>query len=431
MTFSPIFIIGVPRSGTTLLRVLLDSHSRILALPETPWLSGAYGEQVSLRHLVQDVADGPYGAARNVAGVERGHAFAAGAAFLEYLFKPALEARGKSVVAFKTPSDIPYLDFLVDLLPDAFYIHITRDGRDVAMSQLAKKGSFFLDLRGYRGLSYANVFRRWVEWETRARDILRRPGLNVLHMRYEDLIAQPEREMRRLLASIGLPFEPAMLDYAQKEHDYPVWEAGSTDVARQGGLSASSIGKWRGQAPSAEMLHTLMRYDSFLVDLGYPTSGLRPGPVQRLRMAGYAIVQPAIEALYPLQRRLRPVVRSPARVVACLCLLLLVLQFLAPAQMVGVWPTDTQSRLITFIAAFGTGAFIPALQRRSGGQLPLVMLRVWLAMTIFLGLLEIGQMAAPGRHATPQDFLLNAAAALLGLLAAMPVLMRTQRTRPA
>ena len=51
MAFSPIFIVGVPRSGTTLLRVLLDSHSGILALPETPWLSGAYGGPLSLRQL--------------------------------------------------------------------------------------------------------------------------------------------------------------------------------------------------------------------------------------------------------------------------------------------------------------------------------------------------------------------------------------------
>ncbi len=185
VAFAPIFIIGVPRSGTTLLRVLLDSHSQILALPETPWVLGAYGGRISLRELVLELSDGAFGVARNVAGVEADHVRAAGAAFLEQLVAPALAARGKAAVVFKTPSDIPHLEFLTGLLPQARYIHITRDGRDVALSQLAKKGSFFHDLRGYRRLSHANVFRRWMEWEQRIRAVLYRGDLRVVHLNYE------------------------------------------------------------------------------------------------------------------------------------------------------------------------------------------------------------------------------------------------------
>src|SRR5438046_2599807 len=66
LAFAPIFIIGVPRSGTTLLRVLLDSHSEIAGLPETPWLLGAYGSEISLKAMLSGLIDGPYGAVRNV-----------------------------------------------------------------------------------------------------------------------------------------------------------------------------------------------------------------------------------------------------------------------------------------------------------------------------------------------------------------------------
>src|SRR5262249_49193863 len=151
-------------------------------------------------------------------------------------------------------------EFLTALLPQARYIHITRDGRDVALSQLAKKGSFFRELRGYRSLSYANVFRRWVEWEGKARAVLYRDGLKVCHLRYEDLIADPEGQLRRMMGFLELAFEPRMLDYAAQSHDYPKWEAGSNDVVQRRGVSDGSVGKWRKQARTIEVLHTLKRY---------------------------------------------------------------------------------------------------------------------------------------------------------------------------
>ena len=54
---SPIFIIGVPRSGTTLLRVILDSHTQIAAAPETPWILGGYGSAFSLRMMICDLIE--------------------------------------------------------------------------------------------------------------------------------------------------------------------------------------------------------------------------------------------------------------------------------------------------------------------------------------------------------------------------------------
>ena len=53
---TPIVILGVPRSGTTLLRVLLDSHSMVAGAPETPWLTGGYGD-FSIRSLVESLND--------------------------------------------------------------------------------------------------------------------------------------------------------------------------------------------------------------------------------------------------------------------------------------------------------------------------------------------------------------------------------------
>jgi hypothetical protein len=427
--FSPIFIVGVPRSGTTLLRVLLDSHSQILALPETPWVSGAYGGPLSLRQLLLDLADGPYGAARNVAGVERKHILAAGAQFLEQLLEPALKARDKSVLAFKTPSDIPHLEFLVDLLPDAHYIHITRDGRDVAMSQLSKKGSFFLELRGYRRLSYANVFRRWMEWEKKARAVLYRGNLKVLHLRYEDLVADPGKEMQRAMSFVGLPFEASMLDYAAQSHDFPEWEAGSTDVVQRKVLSASSVEKWRKSKMSLEVLHTLTRHDKFLVNLGYASSDIRPRYGQGPMIAAYGVVQPVLDLISVVARKVRPLVRDRRRLFACLCLLLLAIQSLVPARMPG--PSALTSDMLGALLCFGAtlsfaAAFHMVLRRRSSGA-GSVLARLGLMMLAYVAALESVHALASGRQPTLEHVSLNLFALFAALVVIMPIILLQSR----
>ena len=434
MTFSPIFIVGVPRSGTTLLRVLLDSHSQILALPETPWVSGAYGGPLSLRHLLLDLAEGPYGAQRNVAGIERTHILQAGAGFLEQLFEPALKARGKRVLAFKTPSDIPHLEFLTTLLPDARYIHITRDGRDVALSQLSKRGSFFLQLRGYKSLSYANVFRRWVEWETMARDILNRGGLSALHLRYEELIADPEGQMRRVTAFLGLPFEQRMLDYTSHSHDYPKWEAGSTDVAGHRGLSGQSVEKWRRGKKSIEILYTLSRHDDVLIKMGYCSSDLRLGPGRRVLVFGYGLIRPILEIASLLANRVHPMVRSRGRVLACFWLFLLAAWSFAPAAVQD--RAGLVHAVIGPLLSFGatlsvTLAFLPVIQRFGRAGYGPAFVRAATLMLAFVALLQAGHFYSPDWRAALHQLVLSGFAILVGLIAAMPLVFKTrQRADP-
>lgn len=434
MPFSPIFIVGVPRSGTTLLRVLLDSHSQILALPETPWISGAYGGPLSLRQFLLDLVEGPFGVARNVAGVERGHIIGAGAQFLEQLLEPALKARGKSVLAFKTPSDIPHLEFLVELLPEARYIHITRDGRDVAMSQLSKKGSFFLELKGYRRLSYANVFRRWMEWESKARAVLYGGDLKVLHLRYEDLVASPGTEMQRVMAFVGLPFEPGMLDYELQSHDFPKWEAGSTDVVRRRNLSDSSVGKWRKGKMSLEVLHTLARHEDFLVSLGYPPSGLHFGRGQRVLIAAYSPVQIFLEAASMAVRLLRPLTRDRARIFTGLFLLLLAIPSLAPDNLTNTsrLASDVLGALLCFGATFSCAvAILPVLRRYGDTGFSGAIVRAGLLTLTYVTGLEFAHALAVNGQPTLQHLLFNILAIPAALIAVILFPFRFKRSMSA
>jgi len=432
VAFAPIFIIGVPRSGTTLLRVLLDSHSEIAGLPETPWLLGAYGADTCLRSFLTGLVEGPYGAVRNVAGITPEHVFASGRSLLETLFEPVLKARNKRLLAFKTPADIRHLDVLLKLAPDAYYVHITRDGRDVAMSQLGKKGTFFDDLKEYKRLGFSNLLRRWAEWESRIRSLLYRDGTRVVHVRYEDLIANPERELRRITDFLGVPFEARMLDYASHRHDYPSWEAGSTDVARHDGISKSGGSKWRKAKLTGEMLYALRKYDSALVESGYAPSDLKPDALSRMSAALFPLLNPVLDMAAKLRLKARPLFRSPARIWACVALLLLALQFLLPAAAVPAPASDVYQPLLCFAVALAAASvFGPALMRRegAGGWLSVKMAA---AFIVVIGVLELAQSLVPGRVAGLSDFAVNAAAGVFATVAGM-TLMRGRKTvdRPA
>jgi len=429
VAFAPIVIVGVPRSGTTLLRVLLDSHSQILALPETPWLLGAYGRDGSLREMLSGLTDGPFGVVKNVAGLQSDHVREAGRAFLEKLFEPVLIERKKSVVLFKTPADIRHLDFLTDFLPDARYIHITRDGRDVAMSQLAKKGTFFQDLKEYRNITFANVFQRWMEWEKRIREVLYNPGVAVAHLRYEDLTENPEAELRKITQFLSVPFEPEMLDYASRDHDYPSWEAGSTDVARHRRISDSSIGKWRNIRFSVGMLHTLVRYDPFLVELGYQPSNIQASPFKRLLAAMYPVANPLIDIGSKLYRRiLRPLTSNWIRTAAIAFLFLVAAEFLVSAGWLQL-PSgrmDSWQPLLCFAATAGMAtAFGQALIQRFNATRAILF--CLLAMIGFAGGLELLQSLSADRTASWLDFSYNCLGILWGQIAFAPL---THRNRP-
>jgi hypothetical protein len=427
VSFAPIFIIGVPRSGTTLLRVLLDSHSEIAALPETPWLLGAYGPEPSLRGVLSGLIEGPYGTVRNIAGVEADHVFAGGRALLETMFAPVLAARNKKRLAFKTPADIRHLNFLLKLMPNAFYIHITRDGRDVAMSQIAKKGSFFSDLKEYRRIGFANLLKRWAEWEERIRGLLYRDGIRVVHVKYEDLIADPARELQRITAFLGVPFEAAMLDYGSRKHDYPSWEAGSTDVARNTRISGDSAGKWRRAKMTIEMIHALMKYEHDLVAFGYSENGIAPAPGRRLLADLFPLMSPFLETASQLKRLLRPLSKNRLRLAACGGLVLLAVQFLIP----GSWSDlarDTYQPALCFAVALGfASAFGPLIFRRTAGSYPRA--ETFFKTSIYLGgaigFLEAAQNFVPGRQADTIQFLFNTAGVLAAMLAAVPFVSST------
>jgi len=193
----PIFIIGCARSGTTLVRLILDSHPNISAGAETKFLP-ELGEMVERAHLYSkfDVSR-PY-----VVELMRG--------FYGRLQSDYMSRRGKRRWAEKTPGYTMHLTLIDELYPDAQYVHVIRDGRDVVASHH--------DRWGYRA-ALGTALRKWRRYVTVARRFGRGLPPDRYHeVRYEDLVREPEKAARELLAFLGEPWDPQVLAYDSAAH---------------------------------------------------------------------------------------------------------------------------------------------------------------------------------------------------------------------
>ncbi len=205
------FIVCSPRSGSTLLRAMLDNHSDLAIPPEShfiaPFLHQARSE-FSLEALTRVVTAHPRFAMWGLSCEEIWDLEAppvdARAAF-RAMYQTYARHQGKSRFGDKTPGYALDLPGLAELFPEAVFVHLVRDGRDVALSLV--QADF-----GPTTLTEAAAF--WVSRAQKARADGRLLGSErYLELRYEDLVVNPEREIRRICGFIRLPFEESMLDH--------------------------------------------------------------------------------------------------------------------------------------------------------------------------------------------------------------------------
>jgi Sulfotransferase family len=221
MSTAPFFIVGSGRSGSTLLRVMMAAHPRILIPPET-WFLIPLVETLPLdRPLTPTEIEQ---AARIVTGHYRWPDMGiptqefrqrlAGlratslrdVAEVVYLRLLKDEAdKGKVRWGDKTPPYVKILPQLATVFPDALFIHLFRDGRDVAKSFQARGwyGRWLHDntKEWNEAIDYATIFSR-SEWSDR-----------MMPVRYADLVVHPERILRDICRFLGEEYDPAMLAY--------------------------------------------------------------------------------------------------------------------------------------------------------------------------------------------------------------------------
>jgi hypothetical protein len=215
------FIVGVQRSGTTLLRTLLDRHTLISIPLEShfiPWLfarRGRYGREMRIERPDRFLDD-LYGHGRFKGwGIPRERLYEALSAIPDLRLSEAISvvyaefagARGKTIAGDKTPRYGEHIAVLNRLFPTSVFIHMIRDGRDVALSMMEINPG-----HQHTSASAAFFWRRRLDMVSHASRVLA-ADRRYHEVRYESLIADPDRELRRLCDFLGVGFQDAMLQH--------------------------------------------------------------------------------------------------------------------------------------------------------------------------------------------------------------------------
>ena len=231
---TPIFVVGLPRTGTTLTDRVLSSHSMVESGGETQLLQMVLRRQSGIDSKV-DMSPEIVEAAARVAPESIATA---------YVEAMSHRLGDKPFFVEKLPENVLYLGFIAKSWPDSRIIHMRRHPMDACFATY--KQSYFRfaysldDLADYY-LAYDRLSRHW-------RETL---GDRMVEVEYENLVSEPERETRRMLDLLGLPFEEACLEFDRNAA--PIATASSVQVREK--MHRRSIGKWKKFERQLQSLH--------------------------------------------------------------------------------------------------------------------------------------------------------------------------------
>lgn len=258
---APLFLVGAERSGTTMLRLMLDHHSQVA------W----YGE---LEFLVDRLPEA--GGLPDVAEYARAVALDRRFGVAGFSIDPALDYIGlmESFIAqvrrrFGKPivgtTIHVHFERVLRIWPQARFVHLVRDGRDVARSCIAM---------GWAGNVWSGA-RGWITAEaTWQRLCTIVPPERRCEARFEELVRDPATALAPICRFIGVDYEPAMLEY----HRDTSYERPDAALAEQ----------WRRKLSPADLALLETRIGDLLRERGYPPSGVAPAAVgsrRRLELA--------------------------------------------------------------------------------------------------------------------------------------------------
>ena len=265
-----LFLLGAPRSGTRMLGRLLDGHPEIAVVHEARFVPGWFvhrrgvtADGYATRELVERLVAferfehlgvAPEDVERLIAGDEP----VPYAAFVSRLFDLVAHARGKRLVADKSPRYVRNIPTLHELFPSAKILHLVRDGRDVALSvanwrKVKERGDMVARYGTWQD-DPSSTIALWWEREVR---LGRQEGLALgaqlyAETRYEAVVADPAGECARLCAFLGVPYDDVMV---------------ASTAARP---PTPGMRDWRTQMPPDDVRRFEAAAGDLLDELGYP-----------------------------------------------------------------------------------------------------------------------------------------------------------------
>jgi hypothetical protein len=273
------FIVGCGRSGTTLLRAFFDSHPRFTIPGESRFIPAVAAKRESYEtgggvvdRLVADLAANEWFANWRIDVDDAREAIVASEAEdlpggLRALFALHAERAGKPRYGDKSPQYVMHLPTIAALFPEARFLHIVRDGRDVALA--FRDAPFGLDDVGELALHW----RQRVERGRRGGAPL---GPRYREVRYEQLVADTEPLVRDLCEYVRIDFEPTMLEYYARRDDL-LRHSPSPSSQRSLALPPTvGLRDWRNDMATDDVTTFELLAGDVLVDFGYELSGRKP-----------------------------------------------------------------------------------------------------------------------------------------------------------
>lgn len=244
-----VFIVGCPRSGTTLLQRMLDAHPAVAVAPETFFIRrfwkrrAEYGDlqrEPAFERLLRDITAIPEFEEMGL-DVDAFEAAARGtdrtyAALFRLLLRRFAEQRSAQVVGEKTPNHVLYLPTLHDFFPGARFLHLVRDPRAVVNSWQSVPWS--------SGRTWRDA-EVWVEYVAAGRAAAPLLGKTLQVVHFEELVRAPEQTLRRVCAHLALDYDPAMLAFHERvpttvNVEREPWKANATQP-----IDPSVVEQWR------------------------------------------------------------------------------------------------------------------------------------------------------------------------------------------
>lgn len=311
---APVFVVGCPRSGTTVLyHMLLSAGGFAVYRTETNvfnLLVPRFGGMRSREDRQKLMAEWRNSLLFDVSGldadeitrqiVEECHN---GGDFLRLMMGEIARKQGVSRWADCTPEHLLYMEEIKREIPDALFLHIIRDGRDVALSYLKQRWAYPLPWDHGEQLSVAGLYWSWIV--NRGRECGRRLGASYQEVRFEELVTHPKETLARLGKLIDHDLD---YDAIQRVGIGSVSEPNTSFGSEHGAFDP--VGRWHTKMSAQELAKCEQLIGDRLQELGYPLAGERRGPnfyTMRMRTTYFTMFQAKqwMKTHTPLGRRVK------------------------------------------------------------------------------------------------------------------------------
>lgn len=310
----PLFLVGCGRSGTTMLRGMLNAHPELAIPPESHFIPALWrvrgrferGGTLDTRRMARAITRSSRFTQWEVPRelLERRIASARGGGFVEVVsaaFMAYADAHGKVRWGDKTPNYALDVALLAHIFPDARFVHLVRDGRDVALSLVE------VPWWPWRLSEAAEV---WARWAGCARADGRALGDRYIEIRYERLVAEPERVLREVCTFAGLGYRPSMLGAGREAQG--IAEHKKTYHRHAGEAPAKGLRDWRRDMAPRDVAMFEAVAGGALEAFGYPRAHERLPLGTRLRARGAVVRNGTARAVHAARLRAALAVRRDA-----------------------------------------------------------------------------------------------------------------------